>query len=179
MRFILFFKIFNISWKFQKWKESSEKRFCFSDNSSCICCVKLRREYLSWAVKFFKKCPKTSFIWKRFSNSISEPWKRWKKYCAADFSCVWYTLACWLLKGVLKRGFWDIFIKPRFWQSEIFEIHKRWESSFFYMFKIWYSLQKFSKRLRKRFFSEIIVFEQGAVDSSYYEENTCHQQTMC
>ena len=105
MRFILFFKIFNISWKFQKWKESSEKRFCFSDNSSCICCVKLRREYLSWAVKFFKKCPKTSFIWKRFSNSISEPWKRWKKYCAADFSCVWYTLACWLLKGVLKRGF--------------------------------------------------------------------------
>ena len=99
---------------FRNERKSSEKSFCFLDNCTWIRFVKfylLRREYLSSAVNFSKKRPKTSVIRKKYIFQLNFPqshWKRWSKYCPPDFSSAWVTLACWLSKCFLKRGFLDI-----------------------------------------------------------------------
>ena len=47
-------------------------------------------------------------------------------------------------------------------------------------FKNWYTSQKLSKKLRKKIFiSYIIEFDLVAENTHFYEENTCHRQTVC
>ena len=116
----LFWKMFKIWCRFQKWSRKVRNIFSFLGNFIWIGYVKfslLPREYLSLAVNVLTQSHKISGINKRnffqLFVSHSNGKKRWKLH-QADFSSVWDPLACWLLNSVLKRGFLDIYLTTFF-----------------------------------------------------------------
>ena len=110
MRIISCFKMFKIWCTFQKWRKKFSKSFFFLDNFISIGCGKFSvvwRKYLSSAISLITNSPKISDITKRDIFQLHFPHsneKIWSKCCRVDFSSLSNTLACWLSRGVLKRG---------------------------------------------------------------------------
>ena len=157
MTIILFFKIFKIWCRFQKWQQKSEKKFfvikIIPFESGTTYSLNLEKD--TWHSQ--PMCYETSLrvnislgdiFLGRFSQSDEKIW--WK--CSyADFSSVWHHSTCWLSKSVLKLCFLESALTKSFTAWNFRNKVAITIIIFFKMFKIWCRLQKWNENIRKRF----------------------------
>ena len=111
MTIILFFKMFKIWRRFQKWIKKLRKMFCFWDNCIWIGSCKFSQSwtgYLPPAVNLLRNTTKTSPNTRGHIFQINFPQndeKTWQKCSHGDFASISDVFTCWLSKRVLKRRF--------------------------------------------------------------------------